>query len=215
VHYVRKGGQPVPVYVHRGYFRRKWWDHTKDPADAATYERAMEIIGRVMRPDYFYQNGYLRFRMLPDDVFEVAPDIYLVGNFSLDREKEPPHPSSVMELDPGTFGPDDFRDEQVCVIRSARGLILLPGCAHNGIMNIMSVIEQRFPGEKIHAVFGGTHLVQSEEPRIRETIDFMNSKDLGIAGVCHCTGVAAMGKFRELVPSYADVGSGYIWTDEA
>ena len=213
--YVRKGGKPVPVYVHRGYFRKKWWDHTKDPVDAPTYERGMEFIGPVMAPDYFYQNGYTKFRMLPDDVFELAPDIYLVGNFPLDRENEPPHPSSVMEIDPVTFAPDDFRDEQICVIRSKQGLIVLSGCAHNGIMNILSTIEERFPGERIHAVFGGTHLIQSEDGRILKTIQYLNRKDLRVAGVCHCTGAAAIGQFEALVPAFADVGSGYVWTDEA
>lgn len=212
--YVRSGCKPVPVYVHRGYFRRKWWDHTKDPVDAPTYERGMEFIGPVMGPDYFYQNGYLKFRMLPDDVYELAPDIYLVGNFPVDREKEPPHPSSTMETDPVTFALDDFRDEQVCVIRTGKGLVALSGCAHNGIMNIITTIEKRFPGEKVYAVFGGTHLVQSEEQRVQETVDYFNMKGLAVAGVCHCTGVAAMARFREQVSAYEDVGSGYIWTDD-
>lgn len=211
--YVRTGCKPVPVYVHRGYFRKKWWDHTKDPVDAPTYERGMEFIGPVMAPDYFYQNGYTKFRMLPDDVFELAPDIYLVGNFPVDRENEPPHPSSSMEIDPVTFVLDDFRDEQICVIRSKKGLIVLSGCAHNGIMNILTTIEARFPGERIHALFGGTHLVQSEDARILKTIRYLNRKDLHIAGVCHCTGAAAIAQFKTLVPAFADVGSGYIWTD--
>ena len=212
--YVKKGYKPVPVYVHTGYFRKKWWDHRKDPVNNPSYERGIEFIGPVMSPDYFYQNGYKQFRMLSDDVFEVAPDIYLVGNFPVDLENEPPHPSSTMEIDPVTFVLDDFRDEQICVIRSKKGLIVLSGCAHNGIMNILRTIEERFPGEKSHAVFGGTHLVQSEEPRILKTIDYINSKDLCISGVCHCTGVAAMAKFEELVPSYVDIGGGYVWTDE-
>lgn len=212
--YVKKGYQPIPVYIHRGYFRRKWWDHTKDPVDNPTYERGMEFVGPVMSPDFFYQNGYLKFRMLPDDVFELAPDIYLVGNFSIDLENEPPHPSSTMEIDPVTFVLDDFRDEQICVIRSSKGLILLTGCAHNGIMNIVATIERRFHGERIYAIFGGTHLVQAEELRIQKTIDYINSKDMNIAGVCHCTGTAVIAKFKELVPSYVNVGGGYVWTDE-
>lgn len=211
--YVKMGYKPVPVYVHKGYFRRKWWDHTKDPVDAPTYERGMEFIGPVMSPDYFYQNGYLKFRMLPDDVFEIAPDIYLLGNFLVDRENEPPHPSSTMEVDPVTFVLDDFRDEQICVIRTEKGLLVLSGCAHNGIMNILTTIERRFPGEKIRAVFGGTHLVQSEEPRIQKTIDCINVKSMDCVGVCHCTGMAAIDQFKARVPAYVDVGGGYIWQD--
>lgn len=211
--YVKQGYPAVPVYVHKGYFRRKWWDHTRDPETEATYERAMEYIGPVMGPEYFYQNGYTKFRMLPDDVYQLAPDVFLVGNFVLDRENEPPHPSSAMEEDPVTFVPDTFADEQICVVRSRKGLVVLSGCAHNGIMNILTAIEQRFPGEKIHAVFGGTHLVQSEAPRIQKTIDCINAKSIDFVGVCHCTGMAAIDQFRAQIPAFVDVGSGYIWQD--
>ena len=121
--YVKCSYAPVPVYVHDGYFRRKWWDHSKDPVDEPTYENALELVGPVMTPEYFFQNGYMKFRMLAADVFEVAPDIYLTGNFALDRENEAPHPSSTMEIDPVTLTVDDFRDEQICVIRSKKGLV--------------------------------------------------------------------------------------------
>ena len=212
--YVKCGYAPVPVYVHSGYFRRKWWDHSKDPVEEPTYKNALELVGPVMTPEYFFQNGYMKFRMLAADVFEVAPDIYLIGNFALDRENEPPHPSSTMELDPVTLTGDDFRDEQICVIRSKKGLVVLTGCAHNGLMNIMRTIEQRFPGETIHAIFGGTHLVQSDESRIQKTIDYINSKELGAAGVCHCTGSKGLSMFQEQVPSYLEVGGGFVWSDE-
>jgi 7,8-dihydropterin-6-yl-methyl-4-(beta-D-ribofuranosyl)aminobenzene 5'-phosphate synthase len=80
-------------------------------------------------------------------------------------------------------------------------------------MNILTAIEQRFPGEKIHAVFGGTHLVQSEAPRLQKTIDCINAKSIDFVGVCHCTGMAAIDQFRAQIPAFVDVGSGYIWQD--
>lgn len=203
-----------PVYAHTGFFRRKWWDHSLDAVEEATYEPAMELVGPIMGSEYFFQNGYPRFRMISGDIFELTKDIYLVGNFPQERGEEVPHPSSKMELDPDTFVPDQFRDEQICVIRTKKGLVLLTGCAHNGIMNIMRTVEQRFPGETIYAVFGGTHLTQSQMPRIVHTIAYINEKNLAFAGVCHCTGENALAMFKEQIPSYQKIGAGYIWTDE-
>ena len=203
-----------PVYAHTGFFRRKWWDHSLDAPDDDTYEAAWELVGPVMTPDYFFQNGYPGFRMIPGDVFEVANDIYLLGNFPLERGEETPHPSSTMELDPNTFVPDEFRDEQICVIRTTNGLVVMTGCAHNGIMHILNTVEQRFPGESIHAIFGGTHLLQSQEPRISHTIDYLNGKQLAVVGVCHCTGADALARFADEVPAYVPTGTGFIWSDE-
>ena len=210
----KQGYPSCPVYAHTGFFRRKWWDHSLDDAEADTYENTMELVGPVMTPDYFFQNGYPGFRMISADVFELAEDIYLLGNFPTERGEEVPHPSSTMELDPDTFVPDQFRDEQVCVIRTKKGLVVLTGCAHNGIMNILNAVEQRFPGETIYAIFGGTHLVQSKEPRISHTIDYMNAKNLAFAGVCHCTGPDAIALFAEHVSAYVETGAGFIWSDE-
>ena len=95
-----------------------------------------------------------------------------------------------------------------------KGLVLLTGCAHNGIMNIMRTVEQRFPNESIYAVFGGTHLTQSQEPRITHTIDYINKTDLTIAGVCHCTGSDALAAFAEQAPAYREPGAGFVWCED-
>lgn len=210
-----KQGYPVcPVYAHIGFFRRKWWNHSLDDVDEPTHEKTWELVGPVMTPDYFFQNGYAEFRMISDDVFEVTKDIYLIGNFPVDRGEETPHPSSTMEIDPDTFVSDQFRDEQICVLRTQKGLVILTGCAHNGIINILNTIERHFPNEQIHAIFGGTHLVQSTEPRILHTIDYINHKQLKTVGVCHCTGTEALEQFANKVPNYLAIGTGFSWSDE-
>ena len=211
--FVKEGYPACPVYAHTGFFRRKWWDHSLDAPEEETYENAMELVGPIMTPDYFFQNGYSAFRMVSADVFALTEDIYLLGNFPTERGEETPHPSSKMELEPETFAPDQFRDEQICVIRTNAGLVVLTGCAHNGIMNILTTVEQRFPGESIYAIFGGTHLVQSQEPRISHTLAYINSKNLNVAGVCHCTGPEAIAAFATSVPAYIEIGSGFVWED--
>ena len=212
--YVAAGYAPCPVYAHTGFFRRKWWDHSLDAPEEDTYENAMELVGPIVTPEFFFQHGYAKFRMISDDVFELAPDVYLVGNFPMERGEETPHPSSKMELDPETFVPDQFRDEQICVIRTKHGLVVFTGCAHNGIMNILTTIAQRFPGESIYAMFGGTHLVQSEAPRITNTVAYIRQQNIKTAGVCHCTGPDAIATFAATVPAYVEIGAGFTWNDE-
>lgn len=200
-----------PVYARSGFFRRKWWDHRFDPPGQPTHCEYLEFVGPPMTADFFFQNGIDSFRLVDEDVVEITDGIYLVGNFPENAPGEEIHPSSAMENADGTFSLDSFWDEQVCVARCPRGLVLLAGCAHNGIMNIINTVYSRFPGEKIIAVLGGTHLVPPDESRISRTVDFFSKAGFECSGVCHCTGSIALSCFESQVPSFVMAGSGYTW----
>ena len=201
----------VPIYTHTGFFTRKWWDHRYDPPFQETYAQTIELVGPPMEPSWFFQNRMTGFRCLEDDVVPIGEHSYLVGNFPLPNKEENIHPSSIMEGPDGSFVPDSFPEEQVCVVDTPAGLIVLTGCAHHGIQNILSTVLQRFPDKSIYAVFGGTHLVPPDPIRIRRTADWFRTSTISCAGVCHCTGAMGLEIFAETVPSYLHTGSGLLW----
>ncbi|NLU24643.1 MAG: MBL fold metallo-hydrolase [Clostridiales bacterium] len=212
--FVRLAGElrpACPVYAHAGFFRRKWWDHSADPVTQPTYENTLELVGPPMDSSFFFQQRITGFRLLSADVFPLGDDVYLLGNFPVPTGIESVHPSSVMEDAAGQMVRDTFRDEQVCVVRTKKGLVVLTGCAHNGIMNILETVKQRFPGEPVCAVFGGTHLVPPDTRRIEETAAYFARSSLACAGVCHCTGPEGTEAFSRLVPSYVPTGAGFTW----
>ena len=147
----------VPIYAHSGFFIRKWWDHRCDPPQQETYSQTLELVGPPMEASWFFQQGLTGFRCLADDCIQIAPHVYLLGNFPAPEPEEAVHPSSVMEGPEGRLVPDTFPEEQVCVVDTPAGLVVLTGCAHNGIRNILSTVKRRFPERPIQAVFGGTH----------------------------------------------------------
>lgn len=55
----------------------------------------------------------------------------------------------------GEFANDEFKDELNLVIKTENGLILIFGCAHNGILNIISSSKEYFE-EEVFAVVGGS-----------------------------------------------------------
>ena len=75
--------------------------------------------------------------------------------------------------------------EQSLIVNSERGLIVITGCAHPGIVNILNKVREKFE-EKIHLVLGGFHLGGVDVSK-----DF---RRLGVEKVapCHCTGDRAM-----------------------
>ncbi len=201
----------IPIYAHTGFFIRKWWDHRYDPPLQETYAQTLELVGPAMEPSWFFQNKMTGFRCLADDVVTIGRHIHLLGNFPSPGKEEEIHPSSIMEQADGSFAADSFPEEQVCVIDTPAGLVVLTGCAHHGIQNILSTVMQRFPGRNIHAVFGGTHLVPPDPVRIQKTADWFLRSKISCAGVCHCTGAMGLEVFSKTVPSYVVTGAGLVW----
>ncbi len=86
--------------------------------------------------------------------------------------------------------------EQSLVLASAAGLVIVTGCAHPGIEDIIEKVRQ-WSREKIYLVLGGFHLLDAPDSEILRIIDRM--KDLGVANVAptHCTGERATELLRE------------------
>lgn len=96
-------------------------------------------------------------------------------------------PERFVRLRDRNFIPDDFNDEVSIVFESEKGLILMTGCAHPGILNIVETVCRRFR-KNIYAVIGGFHLFESERPEIEDVICSLRSLGVSVLGLCHCTG---------------------------
>lgn len=99
---------------------------------------------------------------------------------------------------------DAFQHEIVLVIQETDGIVILTGCSHKGILNIVRSIESSFPAMPIKAIVGGMHmtnaltkkLLQSEqEIRVIGTTLYANTKIAKIFSG-HCTGQKAYGILR-------------------
>ena len=71
-----------------------------------------------------------------------------------------------------------------------KGLIVLVGCFHPGILNMVSRVHDAL-NLPIYAVFGGTHLVEADAERINMTIDVLCGKGFSVLGLSHCSGAVA------------------------
>jgi len=87
--------------------------------------------------------------------------------------------------------PDKLLDEQALIIKTRRGLVVVLGCAHRGIINTLYHARKLTGAKTIYAVVGGCHLMDASEERVWLTIAAL--KELGVQriGVCHCTGLPA------------------------
>lgn len=82
---------------------------------------------------------------------------------------------------------DHFFDEIAVTLDVEEGIVVIVGCSHPGIMNILKTIEQR-SGKRICGVIGGTHLMEADEKRLRKTIADLKERNINFIAVSHCTG---------------------------
>lgn len=87
--------------------------------------------------------------------------------------------------------PDPLSDDLALVVRTNRGLVLVTGCAHRGIVNTVRHVQKLTNGEYVHTVLGGMHLLVASKERIDKTADALKELELQRLGVSHCTGFGA------------------------
>jgi 7,8-dihydropterin-6-yl-methyl-4-(beta-D-ribofuranosyl)aminobenzene 5'-phosphate synthase len=99
--------------------------------------------------------------------------------------------------------------EQSLAIRSDKGIVIITGCAHPGIINILEKAKSHFPDEKIYLTLGGFHLHKLTEAEISSTINKIY--DFGIIKIAptHCSGDIVRKMFIEKYKTnYIEVGVG-------
>ena len=101
----------------------------------------------------------------------------------------------------GEWRADLFEDDQAIAFRlKNKGLVVLGGCSHSGIINTVKHLAKTSGTEKIHAVLGGFHLSGMSEPLIEPTVAAMQAIQPDLIVPTHCTGWKAINAFERAMP---------------
>ncbi len=95
-------------------------------------------------------------------------------------------------IDENCQRPDDLLDDQTLFVESLKGLIVILGCAHSGIVNILDYISNLTGCKKVYALIGGMHLLNASQTRINNTIETLNKYEVQKVIPLHCTGQKAV-----------------------
>ena len=131
--------------------------------------------------------------------------LYLIPSFSEDFKRRAAELVTVIEVVPGqTITAEMFTTgemsrgvpEQALVIKTNQGLVVVTGCAHPGVVQVVEQAMNLFGG-KVHLVLGGYHL-RSKSTGELEAI-MAEFRRLGVKKVapCHCTGDQAIQMFSD------------------
>jgi 7,8-dihydropterin-6-yl-methyl-4-(beta-D-ribofuranosyl)aminobenzene 5'-phosphate synthase len=115
----------------------------------------------------------------------------------------------------GELVPDPIRDDQALVVHlKGKGLVVISGCAHSGIVNTVLYSRKITGIEPVYAVLGGFHLTGPLfEPIIGDTIAALMEIGPKVLVPMHCTGWTAINRFSEFFPDafvLNSVGSKFV-----
>ena len=96
--------------------------------------------------------------------------------------------------------PDRLDDDQALMISTAKGLAVILGCAHAGLVNTLQHVTE-ITKKPIHTVLGGTHLRSASKERIENTLQAVKKYDIKQIIPCHCSGDNAMSEFKKHFPN--------------
>jgi 7,8-dihydropterin-6-yl-methyl-4-(beta-D-ribofuranosyl)aminobenzene 5'-phosphate synthase len=100
--------------------------------------------------------------------------------------------------------------EQALVINSNKGLIVITGCAHPGIIRMLQKVRELFSREFL-LVMGGFHLLQQPETEVNKIVAQFKEMGISYCGATHCTGERPIAMFKEAYGSrFVPIGTGRV-----
>ena len=191
---------PLPIHAHPELFAGKYLlPKNQDPADIGIPFSQTALEEKI--------NARFQFHR---DFTEIAPKIFFSGQVPRTWSFEPSDERLVMQSKDG-FVPDPFNDDASLLIETRSGPVILTGCAHSGIVNIMEHFAQKSGLQKFHAVIGGTHLGFANDPsQLDQAMDAFDRFQVDTIAVSHCTGNEAAARlFHRFQNRFAFAGAGW------
>lgn len=133
-----------------------------------------------------------------DGPAEIAPGVWLTGPVPRVHPERNWSGSRTIEQG-GRWVEDTLIEDQSLVFDTERGLVVLSGCGHAGIVNTVEYARAAIREAPIHAAIGGFHLLAASDEQLAWTADRLAEAGLGQLYGGHCTGLEAVYRLRALL----------------
>ena len=124
--------------------------------------------------------------------YEFLPNFIFLGQIPRKTDFEGKTPIGKLESNK-----DDFViEDSALAIKTDKGIIVVSGCSHSGICNIITHAKEVCKQEKVRAVIGGFHLFNKNA--IDKTIEFFKSQNIEQVYPMHCLNEYAFSEFEKI-----------------
>jgi len=147
----------------------------------------------AIRKEYEATGG--KFIEHPDGT-EIFPGAWLTGPVPRKYPERNWSVSGKVQT-PGGLVEDNIPEDQSLVLNTPQGLVVVTGCGHAGIVNILTFSATKYPATPVFAIVGGLHLFPATDEQLDWTGDeFKQFKVANLVGA-HCTGIEAVYRLRQ------------------
>lgn len=213
------------------------YDHTGGLADALYPPRGANVylhphcfvpkyakLDTPMGPNYIYIGIRFKQELLEDSLkanfvylkefTEISKGIYFSGEVPKEEKFAIKDPRLLIKTNDGNYIEDPFHDDISLLIETDKGPVVLLGCAHSGVVNILRYFSKKTGHKKFYAVIGGTHMgFFPPGEALNNILDELERFSVELVAVSHCTGPVAAAhcymRFKDKF-EFANVG----WTKE-
>ncbi len=129
----------------------------------------------------------LKFKFV-ETPYQITPWLYTSG-VVLNREERDGTSERLIHKEGRKWVRDPMLDDLSLVLKTKKGLVLICGCCHAGLLNVLKQVAENHKDEKIHSILGGTHMVAFTGDEVTHVGDILESR-YGTPQLYlnHCTG---------------------------
>lgn len=171
------GKKNLPVIAHPDIFRLNF---ITDP-----FLRHVGVMDGDSRENIEDAGGML---YLTRDPIQIMPGLMTTGEIARVTDFEEADMSLFTVIE-GEIKSDTMLDDvSVAAHVKEKGIVVVTGCGHAGIVNILQHIRSLKSEQKIHGIIGGFHLIEASETRILKTVQGLKEFEPDWIAAGHCTG---------------------------
>jgi len=105
---------------------------------------------------------------------------------------------------------DDFvLDDSALAYMSNNGLVIITGCSHAGICNIVEYAKKVCNEERVYDVIGGFHLLKPSQHKLNNTVQYLEKCQLHVIHACHCTDLCSKISLAQVM-NVEEIGVGLV-----
>jgi len=142
-----------------------------------------EEIGCIISEETIEQHYKMNLTKKP---FWLTDRIVFLGEIERKNDFEGKVPIGTYK-DNGIEKEDYVLDDSALVYQSSKGLVIITGCSHAGICNIVDYAKKVCGDDRILDIVGGFHLLNPNQRSLDQTVDYFSRLNISKVHACHCT----------------------------
>lgn len=162
-------------------------------------------IGSLLSKEKASQHFHLQ---LTEQPLWLTSNLVFLGEIPRNNDFENKSPIGQVSVD-GTNADDFMIDDSALAYKTPKGLLIITGCSHAGICNIIDQAKKVCEEDRIVDIIGGLHLLTPSGSQLQGTLDYLEKINPTHLYPCHCTDLASKIALSR-VAKLEEVGSGLL-----